>query len=277
MNLKYKLIVPLALGALLAAGCNKVASNSAQNNSNNEQASSAAQNTGSLKFTDQSYYNNAYLISGATLSADAQKALTGFSMSKQTLTNGDTQITLTALKAEYRNQQYTLHSGDQLYFIDKFVSDDDSEANEDKNKMDDSAVVVDSQGNVVGQPAGFTPSATSTPASAATSPQPTSQKPATPTPAPASKSFTVNASDEKADLTTITVAKGTPVSITFKADAQETYHGGLDFRSPNLSTGTIAPGASKTVSFTAANSFTFIPYWPSTNIQKPYTISIVVQ
>lgn len=95
--------------------------------------------------------------------------------------------------------------------------------------------------------------------------------------APAPKHFNVNGNDATADLKVITVAAGTPVTITFGADAGTTYHGGLDYRSSVLNTGTIAPGSTKTVSFTATHSFSFTPYWPATNIAKPYTISIVVQ
>jgi hypothetical protein len=97
-----------------------------------------------------------------------------------------------------------------------------------------------------------------------------------PASAPAAKHFAVNGNDASADLTTLTVKKGTPVSITFGADAGTTYHGGLDFRSSVLSTGTITPGSTKTVSFTADSSFSFTPYWPSTNIAKPYKINVVV-
>lgn len=108
--------------------------------------------------------------------------------------------------------------------------------------------------------------------------------PAVPSQAPSSasetltpKSFAVNGSDNGADLTTITVAAGTPVTITFGADENGTYHGGLDFRSSIVNTGTIAPGSSKSVSFTATKSFSFTPYWPATNIAKPYKINVVVQ
>lgn len=95
--------------------------------------------------------------------------------------------------------------------------------------------------------------------------------------APAPQSFTVNGNDSSADLTSITVPKGTPVTITFAADAQGTYHGGLDFRSSVVNSGTIAPGTSKTVTFTVDQSFAFTPYWPSTNIAKPYKIMISVR
>ncbi|MCL5008876.1 MAG: hypothetical protein M1400_00860 [Patescibacteria group bacterium] len=149
-----KIFVVFALSALLAAGCNKTVSNS-QNNA-------APQSPGgSQKLADQPYYKYAYLISGGTLSPEAKKALAGFSLDKKTLTDGNLQITLTAQKAEYHNQQYVLHSGEQLYFIEKFLADDKSETNEEKNMKDDSAVVVDSQGNIVGQPTAWTPTATS--------------------------------------------------------------------------------------------------------------------
>ncbi len=94
---------------------------------------------------------------------------------------------------------------------------------------------------------------------------------------PAPKSFTVNGNDATADLKTITVPAGTPVTITFGADQGTTYHGGLDFRSSVVNTGTITPGSTKTITFTATKSFSFTPYWPATNIAKPYTIDIVVQ
>lgn len=94
---------------------------------------------------------------------------------------------------------------------------------------------------------------------------------------PAAQHFTVNGNDATADLKTIRVVAGTPVTITFGADAGTTYHGGLDFRSSVVNTGTITPGSTKAVSFTATHSFSFTPYWPATNIAKPYTIDIIVQ
>ncbi len=92
-----------------------------------------------------------------------------------------------------------------------------------------------------------------------------------------SKSFTVNGNDTTADLKKIVVLQGTTVKVTFAVDAKGTYHGGLDFRSPGISTGTIPPGASETISFVATKSFSFVPYWPDTNEAKPYTIDVIVQ
>lgn len=104
--------------------------------------------------------------------------------------------------------------------------------------------------------------------------QTTSSAPST---APAPQSFTVHGDDLTADLTNITVPKGTPVSITFFVNVADTYHGGLDFRSSVLNTGTILPGAQKTITFTADQSFSFTPYWPASNVAKPYKINITVQ
>jgi hypothetical protein len=166
MNTRHKIIILAVLALFLAAGCSNSSNNSNQTSSGVSQESTTTQASGGQKFIDQSYYKSSYLISGDTLSADAKNALTGFSMDKQTLADGSTQITLTAKKSGYHDQQYTLHSGDQLYFIEKFLGDDNTETNEEKNNMDDSAVVVNSQGNVViGPTVWATDSASSTPGS----------------------------------------------------------------------------------------------------------------
>ncbi len=94
---------------------------------------------------------------------------------------------------------------------------------------------------------------------------------------PKSQSFSVTGSDTKANLTSIAVTKGAQVTVTFTVDANNTYHGGLDFRSSVVSTGAILPGKSKTVNFTATTSFAFTPYWPATNTKKPYVISVIVK
>ena len=124
------------------------------------------------------------------------------------------------------------------------------------------------------------PTAPSTPVNQTPAPTPSPTPTPTPNPTPTSpapQSFSVHGNDSTGDPTAITVNKGASVSITFTADAQGTYHGGLDFRSSVVSTGPIAPGSSKTVTFTANQSFAFTPYWPSTNIAKPYKITVTVQ
>jgi len=110
----------------------------------------------SAKFADQPYYQYSYLISGDTLTPDAQSALSGFQMTKTQQPDGVTDITLKAVKSGYRDQQYVLKPGEQLYFIERFLQDDDPVKNEDKNMKDDQGVVVDAQGNVVQGPADWT-------------------------------------------------------------------------------------------------------------------------
>ena len=119
-----------------------------------------------------------------------------------------------------------------------------------------------------------TTTSTTTTTTTITTPAPVTS---TPVAAPKTDNFTIHADDAAADVTTVNVSKGDTVNITFDVSANTTYHGGLDFRSSVLNTGTITPGASKMISFTADASFVFTPYWPSTNIAKPYTISVVVQ
>lgn len=110
--------------------------------------------------------------------------------------------------------------------------------------------------------------------------QTSNQQPAPPPSAqqaPKTVSFTVMGNDSMGSPTTIKVSKGDTVQITFQAQAEGTYHGGLDFRSSAINTGTIAPGSSKTITFTATDSFAFTPYWPATNIRKPYAINVTVE
>jgi PBP1b-binding outer membrane lipoprotein LpoB len=134
--MKKILFTWLLISVLFLSGCSQP---TATNN--------PAGNQRGQKFSDTPYYNNAYLISGDTLSADAQKALTGFQMDKKTMPDGTTQINLKALDPSYHDQQYTLKSGEQLYFIEKLWADDQSGS--ETNINDETAVIVDSQGNIV--------------------------------------------------------------------------------------------------------------------------------
>lgn len=103
------------------------------------------------KLSDQEYVKSAYLVSGdAPLSADAKTALAGFVMTKKALADGSIEIFLKAQKPEYHDQKYTLKSGEQLYFIDRFLADD--VAGQEKNINDDTGVIVDANGNVVQAP-----------------------------------------------------------------------------------------------------------------------------
>lgn len=89
--------------------------------------------------------------------------------------------------------------------------------------------------------------------------------------------FTINANDESADLTTLNVKKGDKITVTFKVDTNNVYHGGLEFKSDVVSSKPIQPGDSDTVTFTADKSFDFTPYWYQSSVKKDYLISVKVQ
>lgn len=109
---------------------------------------SASQNTSScMKISDTPYAQYTYLISGNQLSQDAQTALSGFNLAKNSLANGDMLYTLTTTKAGYINQSYTLKPGDSLYFIETSFGDDNYQL--DTSFSDDTAVVVDSNGCIL--------------------------------------------------------------------------------------------------------------------------------
>lgn len=93
-----------------------------------------------------------------------------------------------------------------------------------------------------------------------------------------SPAFTIKANDDGADHENISVMKGAKVSLTFTVDQQGVYHGGLEFKSidPSIDSGAIAPGDSKTITFTADKSFSFQPYWYASQVKKDYLINIKV-
>ncbi len=103
-------------------------------------------------FSNSPYYPYAYLISTPTLSSDAQEAITGFQLNTTSNSDGSTTYILTALKQSYYNQTYTIQPGQQLYFIERSMGDDNVADNDDYNLGDDFAIVVDSSGNIVQGP-----------------------------------------------------------------------------------------------------------------------------
>ncbi len=80
--------------------------------------------------------------------------------------------------------------------------------------------------------------------------------------------FTAMVNDARFDPASIEVKKGSLVKITFTIDTTNVSFGGIDIKSSEFETGTISPGASKQVSFTATKSFTVTGYWPASGIKK---------
>lgn len=108
-------------------------------------SASGTQNSGTL-FSQSPYYKMAYQIFPGPLSSNARKATTGFNIQMKNGSAGTT-INIVATNPAYKNQSYTLTSGDKLYFIERTLIDDSN--GEDRFPTDDMAVVVNSQGYIV--------------------------------------------------------------------------------------------------------------------------------
>jgi len=109
--------------------------------------STTASEAGRTKLSDSPNANNAYLISGDSLNDAAKTATSGFNIQKTSNPDGTTTISLTSSNPEYKDQSYTLQSGEQLYFIERALGDDSG--NQEGNLGDDMAIVVDAQGYIV--------------------------------------------------------------------------------------------------------------------------------
>jgi hypothetical protein len=100
-----------------------------------------------MKFSDEPYYTFAYEIDPNNLSSTTRQAMTGFSVTSQKNADGTITVSLTSTNTEYHNQSYNLKPEDKLYFIEKNLKDD--VGGQEKFLVDDTAVVVDQNGNVV--------------------------------------------------------------------------------------------------------------------------------
>ncbi len=107
-----------------------------------------SQNASCNSFAGSQYAQYAYLISGDTLSPDAQNALSGFQVARTQNPDGTIQMYLVTTVSTYVNQTYTLKPGQKLYFIEMSLGDD--HLNRDSSLADDTAIVVDPNGCIVG-------------------------------------------------------------------------------------------------------------------------------
>lgn len=117
------------------------------------------------------------------------------------------------------------------------------------------------------------------------SPEQSTSPHATPTQAPQTsvtpqvriRSVSIDVDSSGAGETTVPVIPGMLVRLTLNVMPVNVDPQGLRFSSPVISSGVIAPGASKTMEFTASQAFTLSGYAVSTGAQLPYTINIVLQ
>lgn len=100
------------------------------------------------KFSDFPHKAQAEQIFPGSLSADAQKALEGFSLSTKDLADGSTAVTITPQQTAYRPRTITVKQGETLYFVD-LSGGDDVVNGIDTDLHDDSPVLVNQQGYIV--------------------------------------------------------------------------------------------------------------------------------
>lgn len=100
------------------------------------------------KFADNPLFQKAYLIAPVPgqLPDDAQKALTGWTVTNKTNADGTIQVTLTPKDTDDVEQTFTLKTGYKLYFIEMTLGDE--KTGTDANRGDDTGVLVDDKGIV---------------------------------------------------------------------------------------------------------------------------------
>jgi hypothetical protein len=101
------------------------------------------------KFSDSEDFQFGYKIFPGTVSTESKQAMAGFAFTTSVMSDGSTQITLTAQNPYYKTQQYVVKPGYSLYFIEKNIKDDDPEKDTDTKTLDDTAILVDPQGYIV--------------------------------------------------------------------------------------------------------------------------------
>ncbi len=113
------------------------------------------------------------------------------------------------------------------------------------------------------------------------SPSPGDTPSATPeasgTPQARMRLVSIDVDNSGAGETRVPVVSGMVVRLTINVMPDNVDPQGLRFTSPVISSGTIAPGTSKTMEFTASRSFTLTGYAVSTGAQLPYAINVVLQ
>lgn len=96
---------------------------------------------------DSPLYKFAYQIVPGDLSASSERALYGWNIKQEKQLDNSILVTLTPKDSDDQNQQYTVKTGNTLYFIEQTPADDKS-GNVDKNLRDDYGVIVDGNGIV---------------------------------------------------------------------------------------------------------------------------------
>ncbi len=90
----------------------------------------------------------AYQIAPGTISDAAKQKLTGFAITSITNPDGSISVSLTPKDSEDQHQQYTVKTGQVLYFIEQTPMDDKADSDRDLNYRDDYGIITDANGIV---------------------------------------------------------------------------------------------------------------------------------
>jgi len=88
----------------------------------------------------------AYQIAPGSVSTDAQKALVGWKIATTKAADGSITVTLKPSDSDDQSQQYTIKSGNILYFIEQTPVDDKADQDKDLNYRDDYGIITDASG-----------------------------------------------------------------------------------------------------------------------------------
>jgi hypothetical protein len=146
LNMMLVLVVLVGLAAVVFAYYSMSGRNS--KSSQTTQVSQTSQSDTGVRFVDTPGYSNSFQIYPGALSAEAQAALTGFTLSSAPQSDGSTLVSLAAQVSGYQTQQFSVKPGETLYFIEMNSGDDSTANKADLNPADDRGVVVDSSGFV---------------------------------------------------------------------------------------------------------------------------------
>ncbi|HTL39754.1 MAG TPA: hypothetical protein VL306_02995 [Methylomirabilota bacterium] len=220
---------------------------------------------GDLRKTGADYFNESYNLALHPLAPQPGVSPGGCTLDK--INNPSTTVQSVSCTGEGGAGRYGLIKGKNYdVFIDGYSKGFDDQDNTDFANADDYITLL-STFKFTGDNA--------LDVSAAPTPPDSTANPDQATPS-AVQSFSVTADDNGATPLEITIPQGTIVDLTFVVSAQNVNFGGLEFKSSVANTGVIQPGASKTVAFTANDSFVFTPYTSSSTIARPYTVKVTV-
>ena len=88
----------------------------------------------------------AFQVAPGDLSANGKRALIGWTITSQSQSDGSILVTLTPKDSEDQNQQYTVKTGQVLYFIEQTPVDDKADQDTDLNYRDDYGLITNQAG-----------------------------------------------------------------------------------------------------------------------------------